>query len=263
MKISDARMTVLSLRSRVVLARLSLLAAIAAFVEVAPRAGWISKLALVPVSDMLRELLQMAPDPELWSDFGLTSMRVLVSFLAAAVVGISLGYWLWHRPRLYALLSPYFGSYYAMPVFAFYPVLIAVFGLSSVPMILIGFAWSVIAVIDSTVTGFQNIPATFRKTVRMYRMTRRQAALRVFIPSAATSVFGGLKLAASYSMIGVIASEFVLSADGMGRRVAFTFESFELGAMYATILLVIVFEIIVIASLGWAERRVAAHRRFA
>ena len=70
--------------------------------------------------------------------------------------------------------------------------------------------------------------------VRMYRMPRRDATLRVFIPSAAGAVFGGLKLAASYSMIGVIASEFVLSANGLGRRVEFNFQSFELGAMYAT-----------------------------
>ena len=148
-----------------------------------------------------------------------------------------------------------------MPVFAFYPVLIAVFGLSSVPMILIGFAWAVIAVIDSTVTGFRNIPPTFHKTVRLYRMSRRRATMQVFIPSAAAAVFGGLKLAASYSMIGVIASEFVLSTNGLGRRVAFNFQSFELGAMYATILLLILFEVAVIAALSWSERRVAAHRQ--
>lgn len=250
------------MRQRVIAVRLLLLLLLVAVIEVAPRAGWISKLALVPASEMVRELVKMLGNATLWSDFAITALRVLVSFLLAAVLGVWLGYVLWRRPRIYRELSPYFGSYYAMPVFAFYPVLIAVFGLSSVPMILIGFAWAVIAVIDSTVTGFRNIPATFHKTVRMYRMSQRQATVRVFIPAAAGTVFGGLKLAASYSMIGVIASEFVLSANGLGRRVAFEFQSFELGAMYATILLLILFEVAVIASLSWAERRVAAHRRF-
>lgn len=251
----------MSMRRRVLLVRWLILLVLITIIEVAPRAGWISKLALVPVSEMMRELWRVLGEPALWADFGVTAMRVLVSFGAAAFVGVALGYWLWRRPRLYRLLSPYFGSYYAMPVFAFYPVLIAVFGLSSLPMILIGFAWAVIAVIDSTVTGFRHVPSTFHKTVRMYRMSTREATRRVYIPSAALSVFGGLKLAASYSMIGVIASEFVLSTNGLGRRVAFEFQSFELGAMYATILIVVLFEIVVIASLGWAERRVAAHRR--
>jgi NitT/TauT family transport system permease protein len=259
---TDATGWRLSQRRRVLLVRLSVLFVIVGAVEIAPRAGWISKLALVPASEILRELWRMLGDAALWSDFGLTALRVLTSFAAAAIIGIGTGFWLWRRPRLYTLLSPYFGSYYAMPVFAFYPVLIAVFGLSSVPMILIGFAWGVIAVIDGTVTGFRNIPPTFHKTVSMYRMSQREATRRVYIPSAALPVFGGLKLAASYAMIGVIASEFVLSANGLGRRVAFEFQSFELGAMYATILLVILFEIAVIASLSWGERRIAAHRRF-
>ena len=205
----------------------------------------------------------MLGDAALWEDFAITALRVLAAFALAAAIGVWLGYVLWRRPRAYAQLAPYFGSYYAMPVFAFYPVLIALFGLSSIPMILIGFAWAVIAVIESTVTGFRNIPPTFHRTVRMYRMSRRDATLRVFVPSAAGTVFGGLKLAASYSMIGVIASEFVLSANGLGRRVAFEFQSFELGAMYATIVLLVLFEVAVIASLSYAERRVAAHRALA
>ena len=59
-------------------------------------------------------------------------------------------------------------------------------------------------------------------------------------------------------MIGVIASEFVLSTDGLGRRVLYYFQDFRLDAMYACIALVLVFQITLVSGIGWFERRAAA-----
>ena len=45
-----------------------------------------------------------------------------------------------HRlKRVRETLDPLFATYYAIPVFAFYPLLIVVFGLGDLPQILIGF----------------------------------------------------------------------------------------------------------------------------
>lgn len=246
-------------RHRPLLTRLAILLVLAGLLELAPRLGLVSRLVLVPVSSMLAALWHMLHDPNAWFDLGVTALRVLVSFIAAIVVGLIAGYGLWRRPWAYRLLAPYMASYYAMPVFAFYPVFISLFGLSSLPMILMAFAYAVIAVIDSTVTGFRNIPIAFHRTVRMYRLPWQEATWKVYIPSVAGTVFGGLRLAASYSLIGVVASEFLLSPDGLGRRVSSDFQNFELEAMYATILLLLLFEIAVLTALGTVERRVALH----
>jgi NitT/TauT family transport system permease protein len=247
-------------RRRIVLTRLAILLAIAVLLELTARLGWVTKLVLVPVTSMLTEVVKMLGNSGVWTDVGLTVWRIAASFVASAIVGIFVGYVLWQRPHVYRLLSPYLGSYYAMPIFAFYPVLIAIFGLSSLPMILIGFAYAVISVIDSVVTGFRNIPIAFHKMVKIYELSRFEATWRVYIPTAASTVFGGLKLAASYSTAAVIASEFLLSADGLGRRVIFSFESFDLKGMYATVILFLIFLIGIVAGLNAIERRIKGWR---
>ena len=44
-----------------------------------------------------------------------------------------------NHPALREALEPLFATYYAIPVFAFYPLLIIVLGLGDAPQILIGF----------------------------------------------------------------------------------------------------------------------------
>jgi NitT/TauT family transport system permease protein len=246
-------------RAAVLATRLVLFAALGLLIELAPRLGWVDQLVLVPLSAMATASLVLMRDGAVWHDLLLTGLRVLLSFLAAVLTGIPAGWLLWRTPRLHRLLAPYLSSYYAVPVFAFYPVMIALFGFGSAPMILVGYLYAVIAVAESSAAGFHGIPASYHKMIRIYGMSRRKALFRVYIPGAARSVFGGLKLAASYSMIGNIASEFVLSTDGIGRRILYYFQDFDLDAMYASIGLVLGFQIVVIGLLGYLERRSAAH----
>jgi NitT/TauT family transport system permease protein len=62
-------------------------------------------------------------------------------------------------------LNPYLTSYYALPVFAFYPVLIAILGVNARPIIAISWAWAVVAVVINTLAGFQQVPAVFTHQV--------------------------------------------------------------------------------------------------
>ena len=68
-----------------------------------------------------------------------TLNNTLAALLLALGVGIVAGA-LIHRFRgLRDTLDPLFATYYAVPVFAFYPLLIAIFGLGDLPQVLIGF----------------------------------------------------------------------------------------------------------------------------
>ena len=48
------------------------------------------------------------------------------------LTGLPLGILLWRAERVRRVLQPYLTTYYAIPIFAFYPLFIAVFGLGAV-----------------------------------------------------------------------------------------------------------------------------------
>jgi NitT/TauT family transport system permease protein len=94
-----------------------------------------------------------------------------------------------------ATLDPLFATYYAVPVFAFYPLLIAVFGLGDLPQVLIGFMLGVVAVIVNTLNGLDRVPRVLLKTARVNRLGRFQTALSITLPHAAPHILTGVKLA--------------------------------------------------------------------
>ena len=243
-------------RRRVLLTRALLVVAVLVVIEVAPRSGLVDPLTLVPLTEMGEQLVAMLGSGALTPHLVSTGSMVLAAFLLACVSGMLGGYVLWRSPRTYRVLDPYLTSYYAMPFFAFYPVLVAIFGLSRTPIILIAWAWAVVAVVVGTVGGLRKIPVVYHKVVRVYRLPRWHAFRRVYVPAAAPLVFNGVKLALSYSIIGVIASEFILAPNGLGWLVSYNYENFAVAQMYAVMLLIVVLTIVLTSAIGAVQRRI-------
>ena len=77
-------------------------------------------------------------------------------------------------PRVREALDPFFATYYAVPIFIFYPVLIAIFGLSLMPIVLIGVATAIVAMIIATLNGLDRIPRVLTKVARVHRLGPRR-----------------------------------------------------------------------------------------
>ena len=84
-------------------------------------------------------------------------------------------------PSLAALretLDPLFAAYYAIPVYAFYPLFIVIFGLGDLPQVLIGFMLGLVAVIVNTLNGLDRVPRVLLKTARIHRLGPVATALQ-------------------------------------------------------------------------------------
>src|SRR6202022_4834605 len=94
-------------------------------------------------------------------------------------VGAGVGVWVGVHapPRVRQALDPFFATYYAVPIFIFYPVLIVIFGLSVMPIVLMGVATAIVALVISTLTGLDRVPQVLSKGARVPRMGRRAPAL--------------------------------------------------------------------------------------
>jgi NitT/TauT family transport system permease protein len=185
-------------------------------------------------------------------------LKTLINTLAALGLALSVGIVaavLLHRERdLRGTLDPLFATYYAVPVFAFYPFFIVVFGLGDLPQILIGFMLGVVAVIVNTLNGLDRVPAALLKTARILRLSAADAALRITLPAAAPHIVTGVKLAVAYAFIGVIGSEFILSRGGIGYEISFAYTNFDNATMYPLIVLILLASVAINAVLSRWER---------
>ena len=143
------------------------------------------------------------------------------------------------RCALRDTLDPLFATYYAVPVFAFYPFFIVVFGLGDLPQILIAFMLGVVAMIVNTLNGLDRVPPVLLKTARIMRLSPIDTALRLTLPAAGPYLLTGAKLAVAYAFIGIIGSEFILSRGGIGYEINFAYSNFDNATMYPLIVLIL------------------------
>jgi NitT/TauT family transport system permease protein len=235
-------------------------AAAVAVLEVLCLTGVIDKITMQAPHLIARDFFRIVLSGRMNSAILKTATNVLAAFGLAMSVGIVAAVFLHRRRMLRETLDPLFATYYAVPVFAFYPFFIVVFGLGDLPQILIGFMLAVVAVIVNTLNGLDRVSPVLLKTARILRLPPADTALRVTLPSAGPYIVTGVKLAVAYSFIGVIGSEFILSRGGIGYEIGFAYLNFDNATMYPLILLILIASTAANSALSWWERRVLERR---
>jgi NitT/TauT family transport system permease protein len=240
--------------------RLAVIIIAVALLEVCCRTALIDPKVVIPPSAMADALVRLLISGEFNDQIVRTFGIVMASVAISVVLGFALGVVIHALPRVREALDPFFATYYAVPIFIFYPVLIVIFGLSVMPIVLMGVATAIVAMIIATLNGLDRIPRVLTKVARVHRMGTVVTALRLKLPAAAPHLFTGVKLAVSYSFIGVIASEFILSPAGLGRVISDAYTDFNNRRMYALMLLLVIVATVVnmvlhVFDQRWAERR--------
>jgi NitT/TauT family transport system permease protein len=191
----------------IVLTRVALIAGVIGVVELLCRLHVINPLTMISPSQMAFELARMIASGELAAPAAYTFAEVGAAFAVSIVAGGVLGVLVHAHPRLRRTLDPLLASWYAVPFFVFYPLLVALLGLNALPLIAIGVIFAAPAMMLSTLAGLDRVPRVMRNVARVHRLSRMQEVCFITLPSATPHLFTGVKLAFAYSFIGVIAGD--------------------------------------------------------
>jgi NitT/TauT family transport system permease protein len=247
--------------TRVRIIQLAVVCAVIAALELLCRIGVIDRFTMIPPSEMMLALAHVvATAPWFWPDVSYTLGNLAAAIALSVLGGFLIGLMVHAVPRLRRVLDPIFTSYYSVPTFVLYPLLIVIFGIGPMSLIVLGALFGVVAMIVATVTAIDRIPQVLLKVARVSRLGPVRTALLMKLPAASPHLMTGLRLAVAYSVIGIIAGEFILSTEGVGRRVALAYNNFDNQTMYAMLVLILAFAIVVNAALGAFEG--ALHRRW-
>ncbi|NYT84069.1 ABC transporter permease [Pollutimonas harenae] len=228
-------------KHRVVILRCLIIICGVASLELASRLAWIDPVSFIPPSEMAASAWNMVWEGTYQEDILLTLSSAGLAVLLAMLTGFLFGLMLYKLPRLRRVLDPLLLSYYAVPIFVFYPMLIVLFGLNRWPLIVLGYLFALVAMAVNTLNGLERIPVVLLRTARVLRMGRVQEVWLIKLPASLPFIFTGIKLTIVYSFIAVIAGEFLLSGAGFGYQIAFAYNNFDNQTMYGLMLLLLLF----------------------
>ncbi|MDO9413849.1 MAG: ABC transporter permease [Pseudolabrys sp.] len=221
--------------------------------EATPRLGLLPELFLPPLSKTLAVL---------WSDRSLygaallvTLYEVAVAMLIACGVGILAGAIVGGVATLRNLLLPVFSSLYAVPIVILYPIFTAWFGIGSESKIAFAGVYGFFPVMLSTAAGIRTIDEQYLLAARSMGATLPQLIARVIIPASIPTVLAGLRLGGALTIIGVVVSEMLTSASGIGYLVTMNRTILDSPRVFAAIIVVLVMSVAFDILVRTIERR--------
>ncbi|MGZ3410939.1 MAG: ABC transporter permease [Xanthobacteraceae bacterium] len=238
------------------------LVVIAAFaaLELLCRTSVINRMTMIPPTEMVGALCQILISGKFNADIAFTVVNTAAAVALSVVGGFVIGAALHAFPRVRHAFDPLLAAYYAVPVFVFYPLLIVAFGVGRSALIAMGALVGIVAMIVNTLSGLDRVSPVLTKTADVMQMDRLRKLILIRLPAAGPHLITGVKLSVAYSVIGIVAGEFILATAGMGKRIAFGYQDFDNRTMYGMLLLLLILVMAINGALALWEKRL--HRRF-
>jgi NitT/TauT family transport system permease protein len=153
--------------ARLALIRIGLVTGFALLVEVLCRVGIIPNQVMIGPVEMAGAMGQLLVTGAFSAAIAMTLGSVALAACIAIVIGAVLGIAIHAVPRLRAALDPLFASYYAVPTFLFYPVLIVFFGVGREAIVATAVLMGCVAMIVATLSGLDRVPPVLVRTGRI------------------------------------------------------------------------------------------------
>ena len=186
---------------------------------------------------------------------GATVLRMLVGWLLASLLGIGLGALIGLNPRLRAWTQPTLEFLRPLPASAIVPLAIALLGLSDqmvLAVVAFGAIWPMLL---ATVHGCAMVEPRLIEVARALRLTRRDIAFKIAIPSAMPDIIGGLRIGLTIALVLTVVGEMLGGRDGLGYWILLAARNFKAADLYAGVVLLGAVGGITAVLLDWAERR--------
>jgi NitT/TauT family transport system permease protein len=142
--------------------------------------------------------------------------RVVQGFTLAALLGVPLGLLIGWSKLVSQLFDPLIQSMRPIPITAWLPFSIALFGINNLGSVFLIFLGGFYAIVVNATQGARDVERNLVRAALMMGSTRAQLLWRVVLPSAMPSIFTGLRIGLGISWTAVIVSEMVAVKSGLG-----------------------------------------------
>lgn len=223
--------------------------------EVLPRSGLVPQLFLPPLSRTLA--VGIANWREYSHHFMVTLQEICIAIIFACSLGIFAGALVGAIAWLRALVLPLASSFYAIPLIVIYPVITAWLGIGTTSKICFAAMFGFFPTMLATAAGIQTIPPQLLLAADSMGATMWQKLLRIMIPAAIPAVLSGLRLGGALVIVGVVVTEMLSSAAGIGYLITLYRTLLDTPQVFFAILLVLGITILFDSLMRVAERRTA------
>src|SRR6059036_722362 len=197
---------------------------------------------------------------EIYEHLWVTLVETLLSFLIGTVSGVVIGLWLALSPTAAAVLDPYIKAVNAMPRVILAPIFFVWFGLGIGSKVALGVTLVFFIVFFNVYQGVREVSPVVLANARMLGASPRQLLRYVYVPSAMSWVFASLHNSVGLAFVGAVVGEYLGSSRGVGYLILQAEGTFDINAVFAGILVLTVFALVLDFIVTQIENRLLVWR---
>lgn len=165
-----------------------------------------------------------------------SSWRILVSMLAAALIGVPLGLWLGQNRRWDKFVYPMIYTTYPIPKITLLPIIILFLGIGDLSKIFLISLILVFQVLVIVRDASRNIPSEYVISLRSLGAGKRQIFRYVYFPACLPATLTALRLNVAVSIAVLYLAESFATNSGLGYYIMDTWQRLAYTRMYAGVL---------------------------
>lgn len=204
--------------------------------EIAPRIGLVDRTFFPPFSKIVEGLWGLIVSGDLYAHFKASMVRSLSGFGLAIFIAIPLGIIIGWYPWAKELLNPILELFRNTAALALLPVFILLLGIGETSKISIVLFACVFPILLNTIDAVGNVDPLLIRSAKSLGLSSYQLFSKVIIPASIPTIFTGIRMSGSASILVLIAAEMVGAKEGLGYLISYTQMNFQIPEMYAGII---------------------------
>lgn len=204
--------------------------------------GLIARYILPSPWDVLIVCVRILPDIK--EHIYTTLQEALTGLIVAIILSVMLAVIMDNFVIIRKAVQPLLVVSQTVPVMILAPLFAMWFGFGILPKIMVVILVCFFPIVVSLSEGLNSLDRDFLNLMKSMKANRWQIFYLAKFPSSLNNFFSGLKIAATYSIIGAVIGEWMGGKSGLGVYMTRVRQSFALDKVFATILIIIVLSIV-------------------
>lgn len=167
-----------------------------------------------------QRLVEQVQSGQLWSDIGVSVVRIMSAFVIAAIVALPLGLLMGRIRAFESLLVPITEFVRYMPVVAFTPLTVVWFGVDESQKLVLIFLGTFFALLLMVMDDVQRVPREYVESSRTFGMSGARILRAVVLRGAMPSIWDSFRLALGWCWSWLVLGELVAASSGLGYRIS-------------------------------------------
>jgi NitT/TauT family transport system permease protein len=198
---------------------------------------------------------------ELWTNAYYTMVATIISFGIGSLAGIIVGLICVQFPILEEVFDPFVTLMNSFPRIALAPLFVVWFGIGLLSKVVLAVSVIFFILVLTTIAGGRSVDRNLIGLCRSLGAGPWKVFRSITLPTAAPSIFAGLKLGLIYAFLGVIVGEMIASEHGLGQEAMKYSNLFQMDRVLAVLFFLAITTTLLATIMTWIERRVLRWQR--